>query len=217
MPPKPWSPKASSRPESTLSTDSSATSPATRRFPKAQMLIGLAAIDQKSASSDFAGAIKEIRDFVNDNVDKENFDAMKAEVATRAGAAALGAATMAGKSPATGRDLLVTSREALTLFSSYSPKGCSAQGADRKDLDNDSQFRKPDPQARSEYRDHREDPAGPRCQEADGRTATPPRTDRAVPGLCQGKDDQRSAHQDALDLEKITGQSRVAELCCRDR
>lgn len=96
--------------------------PGDLRVPEAEMLIGLAAIDQKSASSDFAGAIKQIREFVNDNVDKENFDAMKAEVATRAGAAALGSATMAGKNPATGRDMLVTSREALTLFSSYSPK-----------------------------------------------------------------------------------------------
>lgn len=96
--------------------------PGDPKLPEAEMLIGLAAIDQKLAASDFPGGIKAIRDFVNDNVDNENFESMKSEVATRAGAAALGAATLGGRSPATGRDLLATSREALTLFSSYSPK-----------------------------------------------------------------------------------------------
>ncbi len=82
--------------------------PGDPKVPEAQMLIGLAAIDQKSASSDFAGAIKEIRDFVNDNVDKENFDAMKAEVATTRGRSRTRGSHDGWQEPATGRDMLVT-------------------------------------------------------------------------------------------------------------
>ena len=99
-------------------------------FPKhektaeATMLIGLAKIDEKigGGASSYADGIQAIRDFVNLNGDQPNFEAMKPEIATRAGNAALGAAVLAGKTPKVGKALLATAIEARTLFTSYSPK-----------------------------------------------------------------------------------------------
>ena len=99
-------------------------------FPKhdktneAAMLIGLAKIDQKieDGATKYEEGVKSIREFVSKNSDLPNFELMKSEVATRAGNAALGAAQLAGKVPQSGQPLITISRDARTLFSSYSPK-----------------------------------------------------------------------------------------------
>lgn len=97
--------------------------PKDEKAPEAAMLIGLARIDQQvgAGASNYAEGVKSIREFVSQNSAEKNFEPMKPEIATRAGNTALGAATLAGKSPKVGRALLTTAAEARTLFSFYSP------------------------------------------------------------------------------------------------
>lgn len=97
--------------------------PKHEKTPEAAMLIGLAKIDQQvgEGATNYAEGVKSIREFVSQNSAEKNFEAMKPEIATRAGNTALGAATLAGKSPKSGRALLATAGEARTLFSFYSP------------------------------------------------------------------------------------------------
>lgn len=98
--------------------------PKHEKTPEAGMLVGLAKIDQQivAVAANYPEGVKSIREFVTLNSDQANFEAMKPELATRAGNVALGAAVLAGKNPKIGRALLVTSRDASTLFATYSPK-----------------------------------------------------------------------------------------------
>ena len=94
------------------------------KTPEAGLVIGLAKIDQHlgAGAANYAEGVKSIREFVSTNSDHESFEAMKPELATRAGAAAVGAGLLAGKTPKVGRPLLAVSRDARTLLSTYSPK-----------------------------------------------------------------------------------------------
>ena len=98
--------------------------PKHEKAPEALMLIGLSKIDQLigDGGGKYAEGVKGIREFVSANDGNPKFEAMKPEIALRAGNAALAAAKQAGKTPVVGKALLANAAEFKTLFSSYSPK-----------------------------------------------------------------------------------------------
>lgn len=93
--------------------------PEHEKTPEALAKIGLAKVDQAAtANSNYPEGLKLLREFVGQQRDIPGFDALKDQVATRAGDISLAAATLAGKQ--TNPGLFATVDSARTMLVTYS-------------------------------------------------------------------------------------------------
>ncbi len=95
--------------------------PKHEKVPEAEIMAGFANVDMVStANSNFGEAVKRLRDFAGAQREKPGFDALKDQLASRAGIIATGAAEMAAKQ--NNRELLAAVDSARLMLVNFSPK-----------------------------------------------------------------------------------------------